>query len=80
MSEQRRVALVTGGTSGIGLEVTRRLASQGIRVYLCGRHKDVLESVLEELTSAGLDVDGSVCDVADSEETKSLVADRKSVV
>ncbi|GAA0329749.1 SDR family NAD(P)-dependent oxidoreductase [Streptomyces olivoreticuli] len=68
------VALVTGATSGIGLEITRRLAGLGARTFICGRDEARLEGVLKELRDEGLDVDGTVCDVADAGQIRAFVA------
>ncbi|MEU5431549.1 SDR family NAD(P)-dependent oxidoreductase [Streptomyces olivoreticuli] len=68
------VALVTGATSGIGLEITRRLAGLGARTFICGRDEARLEGVLKELRDEGLDVDGTVCDVADAGRIRAFVA------
>lgn len=48
-----QVALVTGGGSGIGAGIARRLAEQGARVGLLGRKLDKLERVAGEIASAG---------------------------
>jgi ketoreductase len=75
MTEQDRgVALVTGGTSGIGLAVTRALAARGYRVYFCARTAESVASTAEELRAEGLDVDGSTCDVREAGDIKALVA------
>ncbi|MEU2873741.1 SDR family NAD(P)-dependent oxidoreductase [Streptomyces olivoreticuli] len=68
------VALVTGATSGIGLEITRRLAGLGVRTFICGRDEARLEGVLKELRDEGLDVDGIACDVADAGQIRAFVA------
>ncbi len=60
-----RVALVTGATSGIGLEVARLLAKDGHRVYLGARNAENVATTVKELQAEGLDVDGSVVDVCD---------------
>jgi NAD(P)-dependent dehydrogenase (short-subunit alcohol dehydrogenase family) len=51
----RRVALVTGGTDGIGRAVALRLARQGDRVLLVGRDRRRGEQALAELRAAGPD-------------------------
>ena len=44
-----RLVLVTGGSSGMGLELARLLAAEGARVWLLARHKDKLEAALSSL-------------------------------
>jgi NAD(P)-dependent dehydrogenase (short-subunit alcohol dehydrogenase family) len=42
------IALVTGGGTGIGLNIARGLAANGAKVYITGRRKDVLDGVVSE--------------------------------
>jgi ketoreductase len=70
---QRRVAIVTGGTSGIGLSVVRTLAAAGDRVFLCGRNADQVALVTKELVEQGMDVDGTTCDVTARDQIAGLV-------
>lgn len=69
----QRIALVTGGTSGIGLEIVRRLAGAGTPVHLCGRHEETVNSTVKELAEENLPVTGSVCDVRDPQQIRELV-------
>ncbi|MEV7279137.1 SDR family NAD(P)-dependent oxidoreductase [Streptomyces sp. NPDC093111] len=71
---KKPVALITGATSGIGLEIATRLAGLGARVYLCARKGDELAERVRELRERGYDADGSVCDVADHDQIRSFVA------
>lgn len=48
-----RIALVSGGGTGIGLMITRGLAANGAKVYIGGRRKEVLETVAAELSVQG---------------------------
>ncbi|MFG2296217.1 SDR family NAD(P)-dependent oxidoreductase [Streptomyces sp. NPDC048603] len=64
MSEQdKRVAVVTGATSGIGLEAARVLASSGHRVFIGARDAENVARTVKELADEGLEVDGGVLDV-----------------
>lgn len=69
-----KVALVTGGTSGIGLAVVRALAGSGARVHLCARGADDVEVTVKSLRSEGWEVSGSTCDVRDRDAIRELVA------
>ena len=48
-----KVALVTGGSSGIGLMIARGFVSAGAKVYISSRKADVCEQVAEELSQEG---------------------------
>ncbi|MGW1375043.1 SDR family NAD(P)-dependent oxidoreductase [Streptomyces sp. NPDC002446] len=73
MSAQHRVALVTGATSGIGLEIARTLAGDGARVFLCSRRPEAVAATVKELQQEGHDVDGVACDVTSAAEADRLV-------
>jgi len=47
-----KVALVTGGSSGIGLAIARKLAAEGCRIAICGRDRAKLDSAAASLKSA----------------------------
>ena len=56
-----KVALVTGGSAGIGLETARRFTREGAQVYLTGRRRDVVDAAVADI---GGDVTGIVGDVS----------------
>lgn len=67
------VALVTGGSRGLGFLLARRLLEQGCTVVICGRDAERLESARERLASTG-QVGAHVCDVSDRDAVERLVA------
>ena len=58
-------ALITGGASGIGLSIGKRLAETGMKVVLADIEVPVLEEAVAELKGLGLEVMGVHCDVRD---------------
>jgi 2,4-dienoyl-CoA reductase [(3E)-enoyl-CoA-producing], peroxisomal len=58
-----RVALVTGGATGLGLETCRVLGRHGARVALCSRKESNLAQAVASLREEGIDAMYSVCDV-----------------
>jgi len=70
-----RVALVTGGGTGIGKEISRVLGAHGATVVLASRRREVLEAAVAELAEEGLAVGHGVCDVRDAEAVRAVVED-----
>jgi NAD(P)-dependent dehydrogenase (short-subunit alcohol dehydrogenase family) len=68
-----KVALVTGGSLGIGRATARRLADDGAAVVLCGIDDVSVEEAIAELSGAGLEVDGRRADVSSAAEVEGLV-------
>ncbi len=71
----RRIALVTGGTRGIGLGAARALARDGWALALCGlRQRHEVADVLEELTTAGGAAEYWPADIGSASDRKQLLA------
>ena len=74
MTTQAKVAVVTGGGSGIGRAVALALANDGYAVVVAGRRQDALESVSDESARAGLRMMAIPTDVRDQPSVQSLFA------
>lgn len=70
-----KVALVTGGTSGIGLAIARRLGEEGCVVSICGRDAEKLAAALRQLRDHSVEAHGFVADVGQPAEVQRLVAE-----
>ncbi|MYA19538.1 MAG: SDR family NAD(P)-dependent oxidoreductase [Chloroflexi bacterium] len=70
-----RVAVVTGGASGIGRALATRFAAEGMRVVLADVERDALEATAAELRDGGAEVLAVETDVSSAESVEAL-ADR----
>ena len=69
---QRKVALITGGSAGIGKASAIALAKAGWDVVVTGRRKDLLDQVAAEARTHGARAIGVVCDVGKPDSVKAL--------
>lgn len=70
-----RVAFVTGGSSGLGVQFAKALANQGADIALCARRYGRLEEVKKEIEAIGVQCYIHMCDVTKPEEIKATVKD-----
>ncbi|WP_031065854.1 SDR family NAD(P)-dependent oxidoreductase [Streptomyces sp. NRRL WC-3742] len=70
----RKVAFVTGATSGIGLAVTELLARQGVAVFGVARSAENVATLVKRLREEGLEASGAAADVSSTEEVRAAVA------
>lgn len=68
-----KIALVTGGSRGIGFAIAQRLGKMGARVSICGRDREKLEQSASNLRGEGIGVLSIVADVSRAEEIAALV-------
>ncbi len=68
-----KVAVVTGGTRGIGRAITIAFAANGASVYFSGRDERAARETIEAVSKAGGRAEFARADVAKSDEVKSLI-------
>jgi NAD(P)-dependent dehydrogenase (short-subunit alcohol dehydrogenase family) len=68
-----RVALITGGGTGIGRGISLRLATEGMRIAVCGRRADPLEETAGLIGAAGGEALAQVADVTDEVQVATLL-------
>jgi len=68
-----KVALITGGSRGIGRAIAAAYAQAGAQVYICGRNRSVLDQTLAEIRSSGGEIDGRAGDIGNAAEAARIV-------
>jgi gluconate 5-dehydrogenase len=68
-----RVAIVTGGSRGLGEEMAEGLAEAGAALMLCARREQWLTPTLEDFRGKGVRVEGMICDVSVPEQVQAVV-------
>jgi NADP-dependent 3-hydroxy acid dehydrogenase YdfG len=71
---EKNIAVVTGGSSGIGAATARRLAAEGFHVIAAARRADRLSSLVKEITDAGGSAEPVACDVTVDSSVAELAA------
>lgn len=71
-----KTALVTGGTTGIGLATARRFAAEGAHVFITGRRQEVLDAAVAEIGANATGVRSDVADLADLDRLYAAVTEQ----
>jgi len=74
MKLEERVAIVTGGNSGIGRSIALAFVQEGAKVCICGRNEKNLESVEQEIREKGGEVLAIPADVSREKDVENTVA------
>lgn len=74
MELESKVAMISGGTKGLGAALARRFAAEGAAVSICARSADELASVVREIEAAGGRALGVVADVSSEDDVNAWVA------
>src|SRR5260221_8112067 len=69
-----RVAIITGGSVGLGHQMAQGLAEMGANLVLCARKKERCESAAEELKALGVATLALACDVTNPASIQEVVA------
>ncbi len=72
MNIKNKIAVITGGTKGIGFAIAESLLKAGANVFICARDKTEIKRALEKLSEHGK-VDGEVCDVQSESQVKMML-------
>jgi NAD(P)-dependent dehydrogenase (short-subunit alcohol dehydrogenase family) len=67
-----KVAVVTGGASGIGLGMVRAFAARGMKLVIADMDRKALDTVVNELSNNNVEVIGRLCDVSKLAEVEAL--------
>jgi len=69
---RNRVAVITGGASGIGFATAEALAREGVRIVLADIEPSALAAAVEKIRALGVRADGVACDVSDRKAVDAL--------
>lgn len=72
MGIERQIAVITGGTKGIGFAIAETLVKKGLKIFVCGRSKEDLRTALQDLSVVG-DAAGEICDVRSEEQVRLML-------
>lgn len=75
-----KIAVVTGGTSGIGLATAKRLVAEGAYVFITGRRQEALDAAITEIGGSVQGVRGDVSNLEDLDKLYATIKEQKGKI
>ena len=72
-----KIALITGGTSGLGLATAKRFIAEGAFVFVTGRRQAELDAAVNELGENSAGIRGDISKMQDLDHLFSLIKEKK---
>ncbi|HYJ02528.1 MAG TPA: glucose 1-dehydrogenase [Nitrososphaeraceae archaeon] len=72
-----KIAVITGGNSGIGLATAKRFVSEGANVFIFGRRQNEIDAGISEIGKNVIGIQGDVSNLADLDRLYDVVKDQK---
>ncbi len=73
-SLENKVAVITGGSKGLGFMTAEGFAEAGANLILCSRKRDQCEAAAEKIRALGVECHATACDVAKEDDVRALAA------
>lgn len=68
-----KVALITGGATGIGKQIAITLGQHGAKLFIASRKQESLETAVSDLEALGLECQYAICDVRESDQVEAMI-------
>lgn len=75
---ENKIAIITGGSKGIGYAIAERLVKAGAKVFICARDKRELSTAIGSLSTHG-NAAGEICDVRSEDQVRIMLAECERV-
>jgi NAD(P)-dependent dehydrogenase (short-subunit alcohol dehydrogenase family) len=72
-----KIALITGGSSGIGLATAKRFVAEGAYVFICGRRQEQLDAAIQEIGGGATGVRGDISKVPELDRLFATIQEQK---
>ena len=74
-----KVALVTGGSRGIGRAIALAYAREGAKIFICARREQELKATADEIRASGGETGWTVADISKTRDVKRLIREVRHV-